>query len=92
MQLYDSIKVPGFAAILPEFLEEFPNTSVIYVLRDPRDVVASAYRTWKVDTRDRLESIPWVRQTWLGIRDEDPVARLAWAGDSTLNLVNRFPV
>ena len=78
LQLYDSLKVPGFATILPQFLEAFPNTSVIYVLRDPRDVVASAYRTWKVTTRAGLRSIPWVSQTWLDIPDEDPVARLAW--------------
>lgn len=78
LQLYDSIKVPGFAAILPQFLDEFPNTSVIYVVRDPRDVVVSAYKTWKVTTREGLSSIPWVSQTWLGIRDTPPVARLAW--------------
>lgn len=78
LQLYDSLKVPGFAAILPQLLEEFPNTSVIYVLRDPRDVVVSAYKTHQLTARDQLGSIAWVRQTWLGIRDEDPVARLAW--------------
>ena len=77
LQLFGSLKVPGFAAILPQFLEEFPQTRVLYVVRDPRDVVASAYKTWKVTTRDGLRTIPWVAETWLGITERDPVARLA---------------
>ena len=77
LQLYDRIKVPGFAAILPQFVEEFPNARVVYVVRDPRDVVASAYRTHRVTTREQLRSISWVSETWLGITDPDPIARLA---------------
>jgi len=77
LQLYDRIKVPGFAAILPQFVEEFPNTRIVYCLRDPRDVVASAYRTFRVQTREQLRSISWVAETWLGLTEQDPVARLA---------------
>jgi len=77
LQLYDRIKVPGFAAILPQFVEEFPNTRVVYCVRDPRDVVASAYRTFRVQSPEELRSTRWVTQTWLGITDVDPIARLA---------------
>jgi hypothetical protein len=77
LQLYERIKVPGFAAILRQFVDEFPNTRIVYCLRDPRDVVASAYRTWRVRTREQLCSISWVSETWLGLTEQDPVARLA---------------
>jgi len=77
LQLYESLKVPGFAAILPQFVEAFPNTHTIYVVRDPRDVAVSAYRTWKAAGPAQLAQIPWVKQTWLGIAETDPVARLA---------------
>jgi hypothetical protein len=77
LQLYDRIKVPGFAAILPQFIEEYPNTQVVYCIRDPRDVLPSAYRTKRITTRQQLANITWVRETWLGIEETDPVARLA---------------
>jgi hypothetical protein len=77
LQAYDRIKVPGFAAILPQFVEEFPNTAIVYCVRDPRDMVASAFRTWQVQTREQLSSVSWVAETWLGISESDPVARLA---------------
>lgn len=77
LQLFDCLKVPGFAAILDHFVAEFPNTAAIYVVRDPRDVIVSACKTWRVTCREGLDSIPWVTQSWLGIQSEDPVARLA---------------
>jgi hypothetical protein len=77
LQLFDGIKVPGFAAILEQIVAEFPNTKMLYVVRDPRDILASAYRTHRVQTREELANISWVRETWLGIEDRDPVARLA---------------
>lgn len=77
LQLYDRIKVPGFAAILPDYKQAFPNASVIYCVRDPRDVLASAYRTWKITERSQLNEIDWVSQDWLSIKETDPVARLA---------------
>lgn len=77
LQLFDCLKVPGFATVLPEYVKEFPNATVIYTVRDPRDVVASAYRTKKVTTRDEFASVSWVKETWLGIEEKDPVARLA---------------
>ena len=40
--------------------------------------MVSAYKTKKVTSREQLASISWVRQTWLGIEEKDPVARLAW--------------
>lgn len=77
LQLFDNFKVPGFAAILPQFLTAFPNTRVVYVVRDPRDVVVSAYKTWKVARRAALSEIGWVKHNWLGIAETDPVGRLA---------------
>ncbi len=78
LQLYDAVKVPGFAAILPQYVTEFPNVSAICTVRDPRDVVVSACRTWGVTSGDGLESIKWVSESWLDIADKDPIARLAW--------------
>ena len=77
LQLFDRIKVPGFASILEQFVEAFPNTDILYVVRDPRDVLASAYRTKGVTTREEFAKIQWVEETWLGIEDRDPVARMA---------------
>ena len=91
LQLFDGIKVPGFAAILPQFLEQFPNTVVLYVVRDPRDVLASAYRTKRVNSREELAGITWVRQTWLGIEETDPVARLARRWRRYLELAAQVP-
>ena len=55
LQLFDGIKVPGFAAILEQFVTEFPNTKILYVVRDPRDVLASAYRTHRIERRCRSD-------------------------------------
>jgi hypothetical protein len=77
LQLYDAVKVPGFAAILPHYVKEFPNVSVICTVRDPRDMVVSACKTWGVKERAGLADIKWVTESWLGIDEKDPVARLA---------------
>lgn len=77
LQLFDAIKVPGFAAILPQFRVAFPKTRVIYVIRDPRDYINSAIKTWGVDTVDDLTGISWVKENWLKIQSQDPVERLA---------------
>jgi hypothetical protein len=76
LQLSDAIKVPGFATIIEQFREGFPNTSVIYMVRDPRDFVSSAFRTWRSQGVDDPNDIPWVSEDWLGIPERDPVARL----------------
>ena len=77
LRLFDAIKVPGFATILEEFVAEFPKTEIVYLLRDPRDVIASTFRTWNITEREQLRNVPWVSQQWLGIRSADPIARLA---------------
>jgi hypothetical protein len=76
LQLFDAIKVPGFAMIIEPFRAEFPNTRVIYMVRDPRDFVGSAFRTWAVRGIDDPARIPWVAEDWLGISSADPVERL----------------
>lgn len=77
LQLFDAIKVPGFATIIPQFRAGFPNTQAIYIVRDPRDFVSSAIRTWKLERVEDLAGIPWVTEDWLGIPERDPVGRLA---------------
>ena len=46
------------------------------MVRDPRDFVSSAIRTWSVQGFDELSRIPWVAEDWLGIRSSDPIERL----------------
>ncbi len=77
LQLFDTIKVPGFAVILPQFRQGFPNTTVACMIRDPRDVVQSAMNTWKVERPEDLANVNWSRETWLGLTETDPVERLA---------------
>ncbi|QDT73340.1 Sulfotransferase domain protein [Lacipirellula limnantheis] len=77
LQLFDYLKVPGFASILPEYQAAFPNANSIYVVRDPRDVLASAIRTFKVTSRQDIENIPWIKERWLGIETSHPIERLA---------------
>ncbi len=77
LQLFDHVKVPGFAAILTHYRRAFPAARVLYVVRDPRDVLASAIRTFKLQTRDQLAEVSWVKQDWLRIAATDPVERLA---------------
>jgi hypothetical protein len=77
LHLFDAIKVPGFATIISEFREFFPNTTVIYIVRDPRDFVNSAIKTWKVNNTSELKDIPWVTENWLSISNNDPIERLA---------------
>lgn len=77
LQLFDYIKVPGFASILGVYKEAFPNVRIVYVLRDPRDVLASTYRTFKLTSREELSAVSWVKQDWLNIKSRDPVERLA---------------
>ena len=76
LQLFDAIKVPGFAMVIGPFRQEFPATSVVYVVRDPRDFVASALRTWRTRGISDMSKIPWVAEDWLGIRSTDPLERL----------------
>ncbi|WP_339136548.1 MAG: sulfotransferase [Candidatus Electrothrix sp. GW3-4] len=75
--LFDAIKVPGFATIIPEFKKEFPRSKVIYIVRDPRDYVNSAIKTWKVSSVEELSSVSWVKENWLNIKAIDPIERLA---------------
>lgn len=91
LRLYDALKVPGFASILPQFIEEYPNTRVVCTIRDPRGVVASAYRTWKIRSREELANINWVKETWLGIQEQDPVARLAIRWRTYVERVQQVP-
>ena len=91
LQLFDAVKVPGFAAILDKYVEEFPNTSIIYVVRDPRDVVVSAMKTWKASNRDELRKASWVEQTWLGIKSEDPIVRMASRWEMYLDISDKVP-
>jgi len=91
LQIFDAIKVPGFAAILDKFVEEFPNTCIVYMVRDPRDVVVSAMKTWRVTDREGLKAIPWVAETWLGTTSSDPVVRLAVRWKTYLEVSLRVP-
>lgn len=91
LQIFDAIKVPGFAAILDKFAEEFPNTCIVYLVRDPRDVVVSAMKTWRVTDREGLKAIPWVAETWLGTTSSDPVVRLAMRWKTYLEVSLRVP-
>ncbi|MFZ5759492.1 MAG: sulfotransferase family protein [Thermodesulfobacteriota bacterium] len=77
LQLYDRMKIPGFASILPEFVAEFPNTDTVYILRDPRDMIASAFKSFKVVTREDRDKIRWAKETWIDITGDDPVERMA---------------
>lgn len=77
LQLFDFVKVPGFAAILEKYKAAFPNSSIVYVVRDPRDVLLSAIRTFRVTSFDDLNEVNWIKQDWLGIPERDPVMRLA---------------
>jgi hypothetical protein len=76
LQLFDAIKVPGFAMIIQPFREGFPDTRVIYMVRDPRDVVSSAFRTWAGQGVHDPSAIPWVAEDWLDLAGTDPVERL----------------
>lgn len=77
LRLFDTWKVPGFAPVLPQLRKCYPNCPAVYVVRNPRDVIASAFRTFRITTRDEFSRIPWVQANWLGIEETDPFARLA---------------
>ena len=62
--------------IIEPFKAEFPATSVVYVVRDPRDFVSSAIRTWASQGISELSAIPWVAEDWLRLQSEDPLERL----------------
>jgi Sulfotransferase family len=91
LQLYDGLKVPGFAAILDKYVEAFPESRVVYVVRDPRDVLASAYRSKGANTRDELARISWVAEDWLATPVTDPVARLAFRWRRYLEVAASVP-
>ncbi len=77
LQLFDAIKVPGFSVIINEFLAEFPNTTVVYLVRDPRDFANSAIKTWKIHRMEDFHKVPWSNVKWLGVDCDDPVECLA---------------
>ena len=90
LQLFDAIKVPGFSVIINEFLEQFPNTTVVYLLRDPRDFASSAIKTWKIGRMEDFHKIPWTKVKWLGIESDDPVACLAQRWKLYLNAAKKI--
>lgn len=49
-------KTPRHVYCVPEILKAYPNAKIIYVIRDPRAVVAS-YRDWK--TQDNVPESRW---------------------------------
>ena len=77
LRLFDHWKVPGFAPVLPQLREVYPNCRTVYVIRDPRDVIASAFRTFQIKDRAGFAEVPWVKADWLGIEETDPIARMA---------------
>ncbi len=85
LQLFDAIKVPGFSVIINEFLKEFPNTKVVYLVRDPRDFASSAIKTWKIRQMGDFKDIPWTEVQWLGVDCIDPVECLAKRWKAYLN-------
>lgn len=89
LQLFDAIKVPGFAMIIEPFREGFPDTRVIYMVRDPRDFVTSAFRTWRAQGVDDPSGIPWVSEDWLEIPSSDPVERLCLRWQAYLQTASR---
>ena len=77
LRLFDTWKVPGFAPVLPQLRLVYPNCATIYVVRDPRDVIASAFRTFGIQNRKDFANVPWVKADWLSIQETDPIARMA---------------
>ena len=70
---HDVVKVPSFAAVLPELGRCFPSPfRVIYCVRDPRDAIASI--------RERLaQGESFMGHTlWLGVDSKNPMEALAW--------------
>lgn len=91
LQLFDTIKVPGFATILRQFKESFPNSKIVYIVRDPRDFVNSAIKTWKVGSVAELTDVSWSKENWLGIQETDPVIRLALRWRTYLRCAESVP-
>jgi hypothetical protein len=89
LQLFDAIKVPGFSVIINEFLKEFPNTKVVYLVRDPRDFASSAIKTWKIRSMDEFDKVPWSKNDWLGVDCLDPVACLAHRWKTYINAASK---
>lgn len=89
LQLFDAIKVPGFSVIINEFLVEFPNTTIIYLVRDPRDFASSAIKTWKIGHMQDFYKVPWTKVDWLGVNSDDPVECLARRWKTYLNAASK---
>ncbi|NOZ36831.1 MAG: GNAT family N-acetyltransferase [Gammaproteobacteria bacterium] len=90
LQLFDAIKVPGFSMIINEFLTEFPNTTIVYLVRDPRDFASSAIKTWKIGKMKDFHKVPWTKIEWLGVNCEDPVKCLALRWKAYLNAAKKI--
>lgn len=85
LKLFDAIKVPGFAVITSQFREFFPNTEIIYSVRDPRDFINSAINTWKLRNVQGLSTISWCKENWLKIPEKNPIDRLSIRWKKYLN-------
>lgn len=90
LQLFDAIKVPGFSVIINEFLTCFPNTTVVYLVRDPRDFASSAIKTWKIGNMQDFDKVPWSNIDWLGIDCNDPVECLALRWKAYINAASKI--
>ncbi|MCP4270759.1 MAG: GNAT family N-acetyltransferase [Gammaproteobacteria bacterium] len=89
LHLFDAIKVPGFSMIIGQYLEQFPNTDVIYLVRDPRDFASSAIKTWKIGAMSDFIKVPWTDIGWMGIKCDDAVACLAYRWKTYLNTARK---
>lgn len=92
---YPIIQTPGMTVILHRLKESFPNSRIVYIVRDPRDVICSVISlSNRTDSNDRAIHDPQFilfQNQWLGITTDNPIASLAHRWNYCLNEGDRTP-
>lgn len=89
------VQTPGLTPILPMLKERYPRVRMIYIVRDPRDVVCSVItQSNQGDSEEFKITNPnfiVFDNRWLGIDESDPVRSVARCWCYLIDLAGRYP-
>jgi len=76
VRTHEIVKVPGFAAVLPQLKSQFGEFQTLYIMRDPRDAICSA-----IERTEKGPKVAHINLFWTpplsGVPDEDMVLGMA---------------
>lgn len=89
------VQTPGLTPILPMLKERYPRVRMVYIVRDPRDVISSTItQSNEGDSEEfKITNPNFIAfdNRWLGINESDPVRSVASSWCYMIELATRYP-